>query len=168
MNPCSELRLYGSSRCHISCIIVEASTVLPAFINTPENLTSRFVNFSRPYLSETYHTVSPSQDNTLGWNSELFASIFMETQQRHIDNPLVWQQRDSIRFRLPPSYLAIRDLYFQLRQKSQPIRRTKWRKEYLYINTQIELADNKSIIIYEIMREDIVLSMSRGSSPKSL
>lgn len=44
-------------------------------INTPEYMTSGFVNFSRPYLSETYHTVSPSQDNTLGWNSELFASL---------------------------------------------------------------------------------------------
>lgn len=44
-------------------------------INTPQYLTSGFVNFSRLYPSEAYHSESPSENNTLGWNSELFASL---------------------------------------------------------------------------------------------
>lgn len=44
-------------------------------INTPEYLSSGYVNFSSLYPSETYHTESPSENNTLSWNSELFASL---------------------------------------------------------------------------------------------
>ena len=33
------------------------------------------MNFSRLYPSEAYHSESPSENNTLGWNSELFASL---------------------------------------------------------------------------------------------
>ena len=44
-------------------------------INTPEYLTSGYVNFSALYPSETYSAESPSGNNTLGWNSELFASL---------------------------------------------------------------------------------------------
>ncbi len=44
-------------------------------INTPKYLTSGYVNFSSQYPSETYHTASPSENNALGWNSELFASL---------------------------------------------------------------------------------------------
>lgn len=44
-------------------------------INTPEYLASGYVNISSPYSSETYHLESPSENNTLGWNSELFASL---------------------------------------------------------------------------------------------
>lgn len=44
-------------------------------INTPESQSSGYVNFSSLYPSETYHTESPSENNALGWNSELFASL---------------------------------------------------------------------------------------------
>lgn len=44
-------------------------------INTPLYQTSGYVNFSNLYSSETYHSESPSENNTLGWNSELFASL---------------------------------------------------------------------------------------------
>lgn len=44
-------------------------------VNTPEHLTSGYVNFSSLYPSEAYHTESPSENNALGWNSELFASL---------------------------------------------------------------------------------------------
>lgn len=44
-------------------------------INTPEYLASGYVNISSPYSSETYHLESPSENNALGWNSELFASL---------------------------------------------------------------------------------------------
>ena len=44
-------------------------------VNTPEYLSSGYVNFSSLYPSETYHTESPAENNTLRWNSELFASL---------------------------------------------------------------------------------------------
>ncbi len=44
-------------------------------LNTPLYQTSGYVNFSSLYPSETYHSESPSENNTLGWNSELFASL---------------------------------------------------------------------------------------------
>lgn len=44
-------------------------------INTPEYQTSGYVNFLSLYPSEIYHSESPSENNTLGWNSELFASL---------------------------------------------------------------------------------------------
>ena len=44
-------------------------------INTPEYLSSGYVSFSSLYPSQTYHTESPSENNVLGWNSELFASL---------------------------------------------------------------------------------------------
>ena len=44
-------------------------------INTPEHLSSGYVNFSSLYPLETYKTESPSENNVLGWNSELFASL---------------------------------------------------------------------------------------------
>ena len=44
-------------------------------INTPKYQTSGYVNFSSLYPSEAYHSESPSENNTLGWNSELFASF---------------------------------------------------------------------------------------------
>lgn len=44
-------------------------------INTPKYLTSGYVDFSSLYPSATYHSESPSENNTLGWNSELFASL---------------------------------------------------------------------------------------------
>lgn len=42
--------------------------------NTPECHTSGFVNFSDRYNSETYHSASPSANNALGWDSELYAA----------------------------------------------------------------------------------------------
>jgi hypothetical protein len=44
-------------------------------INSPKYQTSGYVNFSSLYPSETYHSESPSENNTLGWNSELFTSL---------------------------------------------------------------------------------------------
>lgn len=44
-------------------------------INTPVYLTSGYVNFSSLYPSETYKTESPSENNALGWDSEVFASF---------------------------------------------------------------------------------------------
>lgn len=44
-------------------------------VNTPEVLTSGYVNFTPLFQSETYRTESPSENNTLEWNSELFASL---------------------------------------------------------------------------------------------
>lgn len=44
-------------------------------LNTPLYQTSGYVNFSSLYPSVTYHSESPSENNTLGWNSELFASL---------------------------------------------------------------------------------------------
>ncbi|MDE5656470.1 MAG: hypothetical protein K2I19_05290, partial [Muribaculaceae bacterium] len=44
-------------------------------INTPEYRTSGFVNFSSLYPSEGYHAESPSANNALGWDSELFAAL---------------------------------------------------------------------------------------------
>lgn len=44
-------------------------------INTPQYLTSGYVNFSSMYPSEAYHSESPSENNTLGWNGELFTSL---------------------------------------------------------------------------------------------
>lgn len=44
-------------------------------INTPQYRTSGYVDFSSLYPSEAYHSESPLENNTLGWNSELFASL---------------------------------------------------------------------------------------------
>lgn len=44
-------------------------------IKSPKYQTSGYVNFSSLYPSEAYHSESPSENNTLGWNSELFASL---------------------------------------------------------------------------------------------
>lgn len=44
-------------------------------INIPQYFSSGYVNFSSLYPSETYNTESPSENNALGWNSELFASL---------------------------------------------------------------------------------------------
>ena len=41
-------------------------------INTPINHTSGYVNFSSMFPSETYHTESPSTNNVIGWDSELY------------------------------------------------------------------------------------------------
>lgn len=43
-------------------------------INTPINRTSGYVNFSSLYPSETYHTEAPSENNAVGWESELYAA----------------------------------------------------------------------------------------------
>ena len=44
-------------------------------INNPVNHTSGYVNFSGLFPSETYHTESPSTNNAVGWNSELYAVL---------------------------------------------------------------------------------------------
>lgn len=44
-------------------------------INTPEYFTSGRVNFSSLYPSDTFRIESPSENNALGWESELFASL---------------------------------------------------------------------------------------------
>lgn len=44
-------------------------------INTPINHTSGYVSFSSLYPSETYHTESPSTNNAVGWDSELYAAL---------------------------------------------------------------------------------------------
>ena len=44
-------------------------------INTPVNHTSGYVNFSSLYPSETFFTESPSTNDALTWNSELYASL---------------------------------------------------------------------------------------------
>ena len=44
-------------------------------INTPVYQTSGYVDFSSMYPSEKYHTVSPAENNALGWNSEIFAAL---------------------------------------------------------------------------------------------
>ncbi|WP_304589088.1 hypothetical protein [Duncaniella muris] len=44
-------------------------------INTPINHTSGYVSFSSLYPSETYHTESPSTNNAVGWDSELYAML---------------------------------------------------------------------------------------------
>ncbi len=44
-------------------------------INNPVNHTSGYVNFSGLFPSETYHTESPSTNNAVGWNSELYAAL---------------------------------------------------------------------------------------------
>lgn len=41
-------------------------------INTPINHTSGYVSFSSLFPSETYHTESPSTNNVIGWDSELY------------------------------------------------------------------------------------------------
>lgn len=43
--------------------------------NTPVNHTSGYVNFSSLYPSATYHTESPSTNNAVGWNSDLYAAL---------------------------------------------------------------------------------------------
>lgn len=43
-------------------------------INIPDYSTSGYVSFSSLYPSEIYHTASRSENNTLGWDSELFVS----------------------------------------------------------------------------------------------
>lgn len=43
-------------------------------INTPEYRITGYVNFSGLNQSETYHTDSPSENNAISWNSEIFAS----------------------------------------------------------------------------------------------
>ncbi len=44
-------------------------------INTPRYRTSGYVDFSSLYPSETYHTESPSENNALGWDGELYAAL---------------------------------------------------------------------------------------------
>ena len=44
-------------------------------INTPEYFTSGRVKFSSLYTSDTFRIESPSENNVLGWESELFASL---------------------------------------------------------------------------------------------
>jgi len=44
-------------------------------INTPERQQSGHVRFSSLYPSESYHSSSPSSNNALGWNGELYASM---------------------------------------------------------------------------------------------
>ena len=44
-------------------------------INTPINHTYGYVNFTSLYPSETYHTESPSTNNSAGWNSELHSAL---------------------------------------------------------------------------------------------
>lgn len=44
-------------------------------INTPINHTHGYVNFTSLYPSETYHTESPSTNNSAGWNSELYSAL---------------------------------------------------------------------------------------------
>ena len=43
-------------------------------INTPINHTSGYVNFSSLFPPETYHTESPSNNNAIGWDSELYVA----------------------------------------------------------------------------------------------
>lgn len=43
--------------------------------NTPINNTSGYVDFSRLFPSETYHTESPSTNNAIGWDGELYAAM---------------------------------------------------------------------------------------------
>ncbi|MDE6186540.1 MAG: hypothetical protein K2G17_00210, partial [Duncaniella sp.] len=44
-------------------------------IHTPKYDTSGYVNFSSLYPSETFQTESPSANNALGWDSELYAAL---------------------------------------------------------------------------------------------
>ena len=44
-------------------------------IQIPEYSTSGYVNFSSLYPSEAFHTESPSANNALGWDSELYAAL---------------------------------------------------------------------------------------------
>lgn len=43
-------------------------------INTPANHTSGYVNFSSLYPSVTYNAASPSTNDAIGWNGELYAA----------------------------------------------------------------------------------------------
>ena len=49
--------------------------VLYRRINTPINRTSGYVNFSSQYPSETFYAESPSTNNAIGWDSELYAAL---------------------------------------------------------------------------------------------
>ncbi|WP_288088515.1 outer membrane beta-barrel protein [Bacteroides acidifaciens] len=44
-------------------------------INTPINRTSGYVNFSSQYPSETFYAESPSTNNAISWDSELYAAL---------------------------------------------------------------------------------------------